>query len=91
MQHQIAKITASVWLLATNEDLGWLTVKLRGARPNPCLRLLRNYLDLVLFSAIIDPEIAQAYFNILMLATPPSSLVGRAWSHIYWQWQPSEP
>jgi hypothetical protein len=48
---------------------------LRGARPNPGLRFLRNYLDLVLFSAIVDPEVAQAYFNVLILATPPSSLV----------------
>ncbi len=75
LQHQIAKITASVWFLATNEDLRWPTVKLRGARPNPRLRFLRSYLDLVLFSAITDPEIALAYFNVLILATPPSSLV----------------
>jgi hypothetical protein len=72
LQHQIAQITA---ILATNEDLRWPTVKLRGARPNPGLHFLRNYLDLVLFSAIIDPEIAMAYFNVHILATPPSSLV----------------
>jgi hypothetical protein len=48
---------------------------LRGARPNPGLRFLRNYLDLVLFSAIIDPEVAQAYFNVLILASPPNSMV----------------
>jgi 2-polyprenyl-6-methoxyphenol hydroxylase-like FAD-dependent oxidoreductase len=75
LQHQIAKITAPVWFLATNEDLRWPTVKLRGARPNPCLPLLRSYLDLVLFSAIIDPEIALTYFNVVILASPPSSLV----------------
>jgi hypothetical protein len=75
LQQQIAKITASVWFLATNEDLRYPTVKLRGARPNPGLRFLHNYLDLVLFSAIIDPEIAMAYFNVHVLATPPSSLV----------------
>ncbi|MGC2572204.1 MAG: FAD-dependent monooxygenase [Candidatus Nitrosopolaris sp.] len=75
LQRQIAKITASVWLIATNEDLRWPTVKLRGARPNPSLRFLRNYLDLVLFSAIVDPEIAQAYFNVLILASPPNSMV----------------
>jgi hypothetical protein len=39
------------------------------------LRLLHRYLDLVLFSAIVDPEIAQAYFNVMVLATPPRSLV----------------
>jgi hypothetical protein len=37
--------------------------------------LLHRYLDLVLYSAIVDPEIAQAYFNVLTLATPPRSLV----------------
>ena len=75
LQRQIAKITASVWLIATNEDLRWPTVKLKGARPNPGLRFLRNYLDLVLFSAIVDPGIAQAYFNVLILASPPNSMV----------------
>jgi hypothetical protein len=73
-QQQIAKITSPVWFLASNEDLRWPTVKLRGANPNPGLRLLRNYLDLVLFSAIIDPEIAMAYSNVHILATPLSSL-----------------
>jgi hypothetical protein len=75
LQRQIAKITASVWLIATNEDLRWPTVKLRGARPNPGLRFLRNYLNLVLFSAITDPKVAQAYFNVLILVTPPNSMV----------------
>jgi 2-polyprenyl-6-methoxyphenol hydroxylase-like FAD-dependent oxidoreductase len=83
-QQQIAKITSPVWFLATNEDLRWPTVKLRGANPNPGLRLLRNYLDLVLFSAIIDPEIALAYFNVLILATPSSSLIRpRLVAHIF--------
>jgi 2-polyprenyl-6-methoxyphenol hydroxylase-like FAD-dependent oxidoreductase len=75
LQHQIAKITTSVWFLATNEDLRWPKVNLRGARINLGLRFLRSYLDLVLFSAIIDPEIALEYFNVLILANPPSSLV----------------
>jgi hypothetical protein len=75
LQRQIAKVAAPVWFLTTTEDLRWPKVKLRGARPNPGLRFLRNYSDLVLFSAIIDPEIAIAYFNVHILATPPSSLV----------------
>jgi len=75
LQHQIAVITASVWFLATNEDLRYPKVKLRGARPNLGMRFLRNYFDLVLFSAIIGPKIALAYFNVHILASPPSSLV----------------
>jgi hypothetical protein len=75
LQHQIAKVTALVWLIATTEDLRWPTVKLRGGRPNPSLRFLRNYLEPVLFSAILNPEAALTYFNVLILASPPSSLV----------------
>ncbi len=74
-QQQLAETISPAWLLATSEDLRIPTVRLRGARPNSGLRLLHRYLDLVLYSAIVDPEIAQEYFNVLTLATPPRSLV----------------
>ena len=74
-QQQLAGTVADAWLLATNQDLRFPGVRLNGARPNPGLRLLHRYLDLVLSSAIVDPEIAQAYFNVLTLANPPRSLV----------------
>jgi len=74
-QQQLAETVADAWLLATNQDLRFPGVRLKGARPNPGLRLLHRYMDLVLYSAIVDPEIAQAYFNVLMLANPPRSLV----------------
>ncbi|MGA7900850.1 MAG: hypothetical protein WCA39_18545 [Nitrososphaeraceae archaeon] len=74
-QQQLAEAIATPWLLATSEDLRWPTVRLRGASPNPGLYLLRRYLDLVLYAAIIEPKIAQAYFSVLILATPLRSLV----------------
>jgi hypothetical protein len=74
-QQQLATTVADAWLLATNQDLRWPRVRLRGARPRPGLRLLHGYIDLVLYSAIVDPEIAQAYFNVLTLENPPRSLV----------------
>lgn len=74
-QQQLARTVADAWLIATNQDLRWPGVKLSGARPRPGLRLLHGYMDLVLYSAIVDPAIAQAYFNVLMLANPPRSLV----------------
>jgi hypothetical protein len=72
-QHQLAKIAAPAWLLATNQDLRWSKVRLRGARPNPDLRLLYRYVDMVLSNAVVDPKLANAYFNVLILAAPPSS------------------
>jgi len=74
-QQRLAETIAPAWLLATTEDLRRPTVRLRGARPNPGLGLLHRYLDLVLYSAIADAEIAEAYFNVLILAAPPGSLV----------------
>jgi len=74
-RQQLAETVADAWLLATNQDLRFPGVRLKGARPNPGLRLLHRYMDLVLYSAIVDPEIAQAYLNVLMLANPPRSLV----------------
>jgi hypothetical protein len=74
-QQQLAETIATPWLLATSEDLRWPTVKLTGASPNPRLYFLRRYLDLVLYAAIVDPKIAQAYFSILILAAPLRSLI----------------
>ena len=74
-QQQLARTVADAWFIATNQDLLRPGVRLRGARPRPGLCLLHGYIDLVLYSAIVDPEIARAYFNVLMLANPPRSLV----------------
>lgn len=74
-QQQLAGTVADAWLLATGQDLRFPGVRLKGARPRPGLRLLHRYIELVLYSAIVDPEIALAYFNVLMLANPPRSLV----------------
>ena len=82
-QQQLAETIATPWLLATSEDLRWPTVRLRGASQNLSLYLLRRYLDLVLYAAIIDPNIAQAYFSVIILATPLRSLISpRIAAHI---------
>src|SRR6185312_16398244 len=57
-----------------SEDLRWPTVRLRGASPDPRLYFLRRYLDLVLYAAIVEPKIAQAYFSVIILATPLRSM-----------------
>ncbi len=74
-QQQLAKTVTYAWFLATNQDLRFPGVRLKGARPNPGLPLLRRYMDLVLYSAVVDPKLAQAYFSVLMLANPPRALV----------------
>lgn len=73
-QRQLAGTVADAWFLATNQDLRFPGVRLSGARPNPGLRLQHRYIDLVLYSAIVDPKIALAYLNVIMMAAPPRSL-----------------
>jgi 2-polyprenyl-6-methoxyphenol hydroxylase-like FAD-dependent oxidoreductase len=73
-QQQIAETVSDAWLLATNQDLRFPGVRLRGARLNPGLSLQHRYMDLVLFSAIADPEIALAYFNVITLGSTPREL-----------------
>lgn len=82
-QQQLAETIATPWLLATSEDLRWPTVRLRGASQNPRLYFLRRYLDLVLYAAIVEPKIAQAYFSLIILATTLRSLISpRIAAHI---------
>jgi 2-polyprenyl-6-methoxyphenol hydroxylase-like FAD-dependent oxidoreductase len=74
-QQQLAETVTNAWFLASNQDLRFPGVRLKGARPNPGLPLLHRYMDLVLYSAVVDPKLAQAYFHVLMLANPPRSLL----------------
>lgn len=73
-QQQLAQTVASAWLVSTNEDLRWPGITLSGARSRPALRLLHRYSDLVLYSAVVDPTLASAYFNVIMMINPPRSL-----------------
>jgi 2-polyprenyl-6-methoxyphenol hydroxylase-like FAD-dependent oxidoreductase len=73
-QQQLASTVADAWLVSTNEDLRWPGKVLSGARPRPGLRLLHRYIDLVLYSAVVDPALAHAYFSVIMMANPPRSL-----------------
>ncbi len=77
-QQQLAATVTDAWLLATNQDLRWPGVRLTGVRPNPALPVLHRALDLVLYSAVVDPLIAQAYVAVVMLAKPPRALFAPA-------------
>ena len=73
-QQELAKTVANAWLVATSEDLRWPGVTLRGARPAPTLALLHRYMDLVLYSAVEDRQITQAYLSVITMINPPRSL-----------------
>ena len=73
-QQALAKTVADAWLIATSEDLRWPGVTLRGARPTPGLELLHRYMDLVLYSAVADRQITQAYMEVITMVNTPRSL-----------------
>jgi hypothetical protein len=74
-QQQLARTIADAWLVSTNEDLRWPGIVLSGARPRPGLRLLHRYINLVLYSAVVDPALAHAYLSVIMMANPSRTLV----------------
>jgi 2-polyprenyl-6-methoxyphenol hydroxylase-like FAD-dependent oxidoreductase len=74
-QQQLSRTVANAWLFATNQDLYWSRVKLSGARPRAGMRLFHRYLDLVLYSAVVDPEISYAYYKVLTLTDPLRALM----------------
>jgi 2-polyprenyl-6-methoxyphenol hydroxylase-like FAD-dependent oxidoreductase len=73
-QLQLAQTVANAWLLATNQDLRFPGLRLSGARPRRGLRFVHRYMDLVLSSAVVDPKIAQTYFNVITMTQGPRVL-----------------
>ncbi len=84
-QQQLSKTVADAWLISTSEDLRWPGVVLRGAPPKPGLGLLHRYMDLVLYSAVEDTQITQAYMGVLGMVNPPLSLARpRMVARVFW-------
>ncbi len=72
-QRRLASITASPWMLATNEDLRYPETE--GERPNLLIRLFLRYLDHVIQAVPEDLKVGLTFLSVLHFATPPSSLI----------------
>jgi 2-polyprenyl-6-methoxyphenol hydroxylase-like FAD-dependent oxidoreductase len=84
-QQELAKTVADAWLVSTSEDLRWSGITLQGARPAPGLGLMRRYMDLVLYSAVEDPQITQEYMAVLGMLNKPLSLARpRMIARVFW-------
>ncbi len=73
-QQKLSTTVADAWLVATSEDLRWPGVALRGTRPASTLGLLHRYMDLVLYSAVEDSHITEAYISVITMMNSPRSL-----------------
>lgn len=71
-QKQLAKVNATPWLMATGEDFRWPTTE--GGSPNFVTKLMHRYLDQVMLLAVDSPETYQAWFEVMHLEKPPTSL-----------------
>lgn len=71
-QHQLAKVNATAWMMATSEDLRWATTK--GGQPTTSQRLLHWYLDQVRRLTVEHPDALQAFMEVLHLIKPPATL-----------------
>jgi 2-polyprenyl-6-methoxyphenol hydroxylase-like FAD-dependent oxidoreductase len=72
-QRSLARRNATPWLLATAEDRRWPTTE--GGRPGLPTRLAQRYVDLVLAAIVGDAVVGQAFFAVLHLIEPPTTLL----------------
>ena len=72
-QRRLALSNLTPWLLATGEDFRWPTTV--GGRPGLPTRLAHRYMDRVLALLVEDATVAQAFFTVLHLLKPPTTLL----------------
>jgi 2-polyprenyl-6-methoxyphenol hydroxylase-like FAD-dependent oxidoreductase len=71
-QRAIARCGDPAWLIATGEDLRYPHTT--GATAGPATRLTHRWLDRVTAAANTDPVVTAAFFDVLQLLAPPTSL-----------------
>jgi 2-polyprenyl-6-methoxyphenol hydroxylase-like FAD-dependent oxidoreductase len=71
-QRAIARCGDPAWLIATGEDLRYPHTT--GATAGPATRLTHRWLDRVTAAANTDPIVTAAFFDVLLLLAPPTSL-----------------
>jgi 2-polyprenyl-6-methoxyphenol hydroxylase-like FAD-dependent oxidoreductase len=73
LQRAVAKANAGAWMVATGEDLRWPGTA--GGSVTVADRVVRRYLDRVVAAATTDPVISSAFFDVIGLLAPPTSLL----------------
>jgi 2-polyprenyl-6-methoxyphenol hydroxylase-like FAD-dependent oxidoreductase len=73
-QRRVAKVAADAWLVASGEDLRYLTAGQQVRRPVH-LTLMQGYFDRVLSAASVDARINAALLRVLNLQASPWSLL----------------
>jgi 2-polyprenyl-6-methoxyphenol hydroxylase-like FAD-dependent oxidoreductase len=70
--HALAHTTATVWLLATGEDLRYPTTE--GARPTLRTRLMHRYISRLGPVATVNRTVNAAFLEVANLVRPPTAL-----------------
>ena len=69
----MAKANAGAWMVATGEDLRWPGTE--GGSVTVADRVVRRYLDRVVAAAATDAVVGGAFFDVIALLAPPTSLM----------------
>lgn len=73
LQRAVAKANAGAWMVATGEDLRWPGTE--GGPVTVADRVVRRYHDRVVAANTTDPVIGGAFFDVIGLLAPPTSLL----------------
>ncbi|RLU80449.1 pyridine nucleotide-disulfide oxidoreductase [Streptomyces griseocarneus] len=73
VQHAVGRVTGKAWDLATGEDINYPGAI--GKRPPAAARLLRGYVQRMMWAATGDPLVLRALMDVMTLSEPMTHLV----------------
>ena len=73
LQQVVARTNAGAWMVATGEDMRWPGTE--GGTASVADRVVRRYLDRVVAAATVDPVANRAFFRVVAMLAPPTSLM----------------
>ncbi|MGW1025954.1 NAD(P)/FAD-dependent oxidoreductase [Streptomyces sp. NPDC002577] len=73
VQHAVSRPVSVAWDLATGQDI--LYPGATGKQPGSAARLLRGYVDRLLFGATGRPRLTKAFLDVITLSAPLTELV----------------
>ncbi|MCM1982552.1 FAD-dependent oxidoreductase [Lyngbya confervoides] len=72
-QRQLASVLQAPWLMATGEDFRW--PETQGRRPGKPVQILQAYFDRAFESSTWDPQMHEAFIEVVHLARSPWALL----------------
>jgi 2-polyprenyl-6-methoxyphenol hydroxylase-like FAD-dependent oxidoreductase len=76
-QQELSQVMTGPWLMATSTDRRWPATEGAADRPNLMTQLRQMYFAWVLRAMVHNPQVAEVFFHVQHMVTPPTALFRR--------------